>query len=114
MRGTSMQKVDVIKNQDVKRVLIGIPKGHKHLRVYIQLKNRKSLVFQEATIANISRAYIILKTHPHIRAQELEMKIENENGKQLKEDFARHQLLETFKTCEEIEEELGNLLKASI
>lgn len=106
-----MKRVDVIRNQDVKRVLIGMPKGHKHLRICIELKNEISLIFQEATIANISRAYITVKTHPHIRAQELRMKMAN--VEQLKEGFAKHQLFETAKTNEEIEEELETLLKDS-
>lgn len=107
-----MVKVDVIRNQDIKRVLIGIPKGHKHLRIYVELKNGASLVFQEATIANISRAYVTLKTHPYVRAQELETKMAN--VEQSKEGYARRQLLETSRVCKEIEEELGNLLEASI
>lgn len=107
-----MGKVDAIRNQDIKRVLIGIPKGHKHLRICIELRSGTNLVFQEATIADISRAYITLKTHPHIRAQELEMK--TANVEQLKEGYAKRQLLETTKTYEEIEEELRNLLKAPI
>ena len=107
-----MVKVDAIRNQDIKRVLIGIPKGHKHLRICIELKNGINLVFQEATIANISRAYITLKTHPHIRAQELEMK--TTNTEELKKGYAKHQLLETSKTHKEIEEELGSMLEASI
>jgi len=103
-----MAKANVIRNQDIKRVLIGVPEGHKHLRICIKLKNGKNLVFQEATIASVSRAYITLKTHPHIRAQELEMK--TANVEQLKQGYAKHQLLETSKAYEEIEEELGNLL----
>lgn len=105
-----MRKVNVIRNQDIKRVLIGIPKGHKHLRICIELKNGTNLLFQEASIANISRAYIAIKTHPYIRAQELKMKMAD--TEQLKEGYTRHQLLETFKTHEEIEEELRNLLEA--
>jgi len=106
-----MKKLEVIRNQDIKRVLIGKSKGHKHLRTCIQLKNGTNLVFQEATIANISRAYITLKTHPHIRALELETKMAN--TEKLKEGYAKHQLLETPKTYEKIEEELENLLKTS-
>ena len=111
MRGRAIAMIDVIRNQDIKRVLIGTPKGHKHLRICIELKNGNNIIFQEATIANISRAYITLKTHHYIRAQELEMKTTHVESK---EGYARHQLLETSKTREEIEEELGNLLKAPI
>jgi len=93
-------------------VLIGIPKNHKHLRVCIEPKNGINLVFQEATIANISRVYVTLKTHPHVRAQELEMKAAK--VEQLREGYTKHQLLETSKTHEEIEEELEKLLEAPI
>lgn len=106
-----MTRIETIRNQDIKRVLIGTPKDHEHLRICIELKNGTILVFQEATIANISRAYITVKTHPQIRAQELETKTINEG--QLKEGYARHQLIETSKTLGEIEEELEALLKAS-
>jgi len=106
-----MVKVDVIRNQDIKRVLIGTPKGHKHLRISIELKKGINLVFQEATIANISRTYITLKAHPYIRAQELEMKVAN--AEQLKKGYARYQLLETSKTHEKIEKELKSMLEAS-
>jgi len=107
-----MARAETIRNQDIKRVLIGTPKDHKHLRICIELKNGTILVFQEATIANISRAYITVKTHPKIRAQELETRTINEG--QLKKGYARHQLIETSKTLEEIEEELETLLEASI
>jgi len=107
-----MKRAETIRNQDIKRVLIGTPKDHKHLRICIELKNGTILVFQEATIANISRAYITLKTHPQIRTQELETKTIDEG--QLKKGYARHQLIETSKTPEEIEEELETLLEASI
>lgn len=106
-----MEKVNAIRNQDIKQVLIGTPKGHKHLRVCIELKNGTKLVFQEATIANISRAYSTIKTHPHIRALELEMKATK--IEQLKKGYAQHQLLETSKKHEEIEEELGTLLTST-
>lgn len=107
-----MGDVNVIRNQDIKRVLIGTPKDHKHSRICIELKNGTYLVFQEATITSILRAYVTIKTHAYIRAQELEMKIAN--LEQLKKDFTEQQLLETSKTYEKIEEEMGNLLQASI
>jgi len=107
-----MTRVETIRNQDIERVLIGTPKDHKHLRICVELKSGTILVFQEATIANISRAYITLKTHPQIRAQELETKTIDEG--QLKEGYARHQLIETSKTPEKVEEELETLLEASI
>lgn len=102
-------EINIIPNEGIKRVLVGVPKDHKHLRICIELKNGTNLVFHEATIANISRAYITLKSRPNIRAQELEMK--TVKGEQSKEGYARHQLLETYKTNEEIEEELRKILE---
>lgn len=67
-----MRPVRIIRNENIERVLIGVPKGHKHLRVYMKLKDA-ALIFQEATIANILRAYLTIKTHSTIRAQELKM-----------------------------------------
>lgn len=67
-----MRPARIIRNEDIERVLIGVPKGHKHLRVYMKLKDA-ALILQEATIANILRAYLTIKTHSTIRAQELKM-----------------------------------------
>jgi len=66
-----MNKNCIIRNEDVNKILVGVPEGHKHLRISMKLKNGAILIFQEATIANILRAYITVKTHPNIRAQEL-------------------------------------------
>lgn len=48
-----MNKIHVIRNEDVNQALIGTPEGHKHLRVCMKLKNGSVIIFQEATIANI-------------------------------------------------------------
>ncbi len=103
-----MNHTRIIRNEDVERVLIGIPKKHKHLRLYMKLKDDTALIFQEATIANILRAYLTIKTHPTIRAQELEMHVLDKTSR--KQGFALHQLLETSRSQEEIEEELRVLL----
>jgi len=104
-----MNKIQLIRNEDVNRVLIGVPEGHKHLRICLELKNACTFVFQEATVANILRAYTTIKTHPNIRARELKMK--TLTAKQLKEGYATHQLLETSKKDEEIQKELSELLR---
>jgi hypothetical protein len=92
-------------------VLIGVPKDHKHLRVFVKLKTESAFIFQEATIANLLRAYVTIKTHPTVRAKELKMK--TLTAEQQKEGFAVHQLIETFRRDEEIEKELRELLKKS-
>jgi len=104
-----MNKIRIIRNEDVNRVLIGVPKGHKHLRISIELKNGLVLIFQEATIANILRAYTTVKTHPNIRAQELETKTLTVNLR--KDEYAVHQLLETPKKNEDVESELKELFE---
>ena len=100
----------VIRNEDIESVLIGVPKNHKHLRICLKLKD-KTLIFQEATIANIVRAYVTIKTHPTIKALKLKMKMLPET--EVKGGYARHQLLEVKGKNEEIEEEITRLLEAA-
>ena len=106
-----MNKIHIIRNEDVNKVLVGVPKGHKHIRISIELQNGLSLILQEATIANILRAYTTVKTHPSVRAQELEM--QTLSTKQRKEGYAVHQLIETPKKSKKIEIELKELLEES-
>jgi len=106
-----MDPIRIIRNEDIEKVLIGVPKGHKHLRVCMKLKNNSTMIFQEATMANILRAYITIKTHPMIKAQELKMHVLGETPQ--KQGYALHQLLETSRSQEEIEEELTQFLSES-
>ena len=106
-----MDKIHVIRNEDIEQVLMGVSEDHKHLRICVKLKNKSAFIFQEATIANILRAYITIKTDPNIRAKELKMKALT--AEQQKEGYAVHQLLETSREDEEIEKELSELLKES-
>lgn len=106
-----MDKIHVIRNEDIEQVLMGVPEDHKHLRICVKLKNKSAFIFQEATIANILRAYITIKTDPNIRAKELKMKALT--AEQQKEGYAVHQLLETSREDKEIEKELSELLKES-
>ncbi len=98
----------VIRNEDVESILIGVPKNHKHLRICLKLKD-KTLILQEATIANIVRAYVTVKTHPTIRALKLESRELPET--EIKSGYAKHQLLESERTNEEIEKEISALLE---
>jgi hypothetical protein len=54
----------IVRNEDVKELTAEIPDGHKHLRVSMMLHDGTEITFQEATIANLVRAYINVKTHP--------------------------------------------------
>lgn len=104
-----MDKTHIIRNEDVNKLLVGVPEGHKHLRVSIKVKNELVLVFQEATIANILRAYITVKTRPDVHAQKL--KIKTLAADLRKEGYAVHQLLEVPKKEEDVEKELKELLE---
>jgi len=80
----------MIHNEDVKEIVTEIPEGHRHLRTTITFEDGKSMTFQEATIANIVRAYIDVKTDPvRTRVRLTGSKIENR-----KEGFAEWQLVE--------------------
>ena len=98
----------VIRNEDIENILIGVPKNHKHLRICLKIKD-KTLIFQEATIANLVRAYITIKTHPSIKALKLERKILPET--EIKSGYARHQLIEVREKEEEIERDRTKLLE---
>ena len=79
-----------IRNEDIKEILVEIPEGHKHIRTKITLQDGTELVLQEAAIANITRAYITVKTHPQRESVKLK-------GRQLtdkKDGYADWQLLE--------------------
>jgi hypothetical protein len=53
-----------IPNEDIVEVSAEIPEGHRHIRTKVVFHDGTEFVFQEATIANIVRAYITLKTDP--------------------------------------------------
>ncbi len=53
-----------IRNEDIQEVVVEIPEGHRHVRTKVVLRDGTELVFQEAAMANITRAFITVKTHP--------------------------------------------------
>lgn len=80
----------ITKNEDVKEVIVETPEGHKHIRTTLLLQDGREFIFQEATISNIVRAYITVKTHPeidriHLKGRRLDKR---------KEGYAEWQLLE--------------------
>ncbi len=80
----------LIKNEDIREIVIEVPEGHRHLRTTVILKDGTELVFQEATVANLVRAYVGVKTHPARSRARL-------TGRKLlkrKEGYAEWQLLE--------------------
>jgi allophanate hydrolase subunit 2 len=80
----------VIANEEVRELTADVPEGHRHLRTTIILHDGRSFTFQEATIANLVRAYITVKTDPRRTAIQL-------SGKRLetrKEGYAEWQLVD--------------------
>lgn len=80
----------IVGNEDVSEVHVGVPEGHRHVRVRIVLKDGTEFVFQEATMANIVRAFITVKTDPVRKSARLKGRRLQER----KEGFAEWQLLE--------------------
>lgn len=54
----------VVRNDEVAEVVVEAPEGHRHLRTTLRLTDGTALVLQEATVANLVRAYLGVKTHP--------------------------------------------------
>lgn len=81
-----------IRNEDIKEVVIEIPEGHKHVRTRMALRSGETLIFQEATIANILRGFTTVKTHPTRRRVRLVGRWIASNEK--KEGYAEWQLVE--------------------
>jgi len=69
---------------------MGIPDGHQHIRTLVETTDGDQFLFQEATIANMVRAYMVIKTHPQRKALELEQKRLSDP----KEGYASCQLME--------------------
>ncbi|KAF0143314.1 MAG: hypothetical protein FD156_2733 [Nitrospirae bacterium] len=80
----------IIRNEDIKELIAEIPEGHRHLRTTIKFQDGTELVFQEAAVANIVRAYIRVRTHPLTKKIVLKGKTLAER----KEGYAEWQLVE--------------------
>jgi hypothetical protein len=80
----------VIANEEVRELTADVPEGHRHLRTTIILHDGRSFTFQEATIANLVRAYITIKTHP----QRAKVRLSGRKLDDRKEGYAEWQLVE--------------------
>lgn len=95
----------VIRNRDVRRILIGVPKGHTHRRVIIEL-NDGLIVLQEATVENLVRAFVGVEMHPYRRAAILEGRTIGRR----KEGYSSYQLLELDIDDSEVERIVTEML----
>lgn len=80
----------IVRNEDVKELVIEVPEGHTHLRLSLILYDGSEIVLQEATVANLVRAYVALKTHPLKKR----VRLKGKRLDQRKEGYAEWQLLE--------------------
>lgn len=79
-----------VRNEEVQKIMVEIPENHKHVRTTILLNDGTELIFQEATIANLVRAYTTVKTHPFIT----KVVLVGQKVRMPKEGYAEWQLLE--------------------
>ena len=93
-----------IANEQVQQILCGTPSGHKHLRFFIQTE-QQCLIFSEATIANLVRAFVTLKTHPVKKA----IRLVQATPPLRKIDFAAIQLLEEDGSEEAEQQQIDSL-----
>jgi hypothetical protein len=80
----------IVRNEDVKELVLEVPEGHTHLRLSLSLHDGSEMVLQEATVANLVRAYVALKTHPLKKR----VRLIGKRLDQRKEGYAEWQLLE--------------------
>ena len=99
-----MKEISIFPNESVQRVLLGTPTGHKHLRVFVET-DRHVFVFHEATLANLVRVYVTVKTHPRVDTVELAL----EKSGQFRPGFAPAQLVEQNVPQKELRKKLDDL-----
>jgi hypothetical protein len=78
------------RNEDIMELVVEIPEGHKHLRTTLVIRDGTAFTFQEATIANLVRAYVTVKTHPST----VKVRLRGVEISEKKEGYAGWQLLE--------------------
>ncbi|MEH6578632.1 MAG: hypothetical protein V7731_16340 [Amphritea sp.] len=86
------EKRRILANADITEIVLAPPRGHQHLRATIKLHSGEEIILQEATVANLVRAYVGIKTHPKRRSYRL-IGRELAEG-EVKKGFAAWQLLE--------------------
>lgn len=96
----------IVRNRDVKRILIGVPAGHTHKRVILELQGGSAIVLHEATVESLVRAFVEIEMHPSRRA----LMLEGRELKERKEGYSSYQLLEVEMSDPEVEELISKIL----
>ena len=86
------QQRRILANADIAEIALAPPPGHQHLRATIRLHSGEEIILQEATVANLVRAYVSIKTHPKNKSVSLVGRVLVED--EIKPGFAEWQLLE--------------------
>jgi hypothetical protein len=103
-----MASMKIIKTDDVASAILAVPEGHRHLRLLLTTKDGETIVLREATVAAIARAYTAVKTHPVRRA----VKMVSVKPDELKDGYAKDQLMEVDAPDEEVAAEMTRILEA--
>ena len=90
----------VIRVEDVNRLIAFIPKGHTHIRILLELNDGSLIVFQQALIDALIRAYVSVSLHPTKYAVELIKKRLDEKIR--KHGFVKLQLVESSQNEDEV------------
>jgi len=103
-----VKKVRLIRNQDVRRLLVGTPSSDEDICAIFELKD-EFLVFQSATVHNLERGFDWVYQHPKLTS--IEMVTHRLSKKERKEGYEEYQLLETSKTEKDVQKEIDALFK---
>lgn len=106
-----MKKVRFIKDSDVKRILFGAPTGEKQPRTFVELEN-EVLVFNDPTVANISRAFSWVWNHPVCCV--MEMTHRQFKKEEVKKNYGLDQLIETPRAQDEIQKDIDALFQSGL
>lgn len=79
-----------ITNEEIRELIVEVPEGHRHLRATFILKDSREIVLLEASVANLVRAYVAIKTHP----SKTRIRLVGRHIEEGKQGFAGWQLLE--------------------
>ncbi|MDT8421625.1 MAG: hypothetical protein RQ754_14455 [Desulfuromonadales bacterium] len=85
----------ILTNAEIAEIVLAPPPGHEHLRATITLHCGEEIILQEATVANLVRAYVSIKTHP--KKEGVRLVGRELAGGERKKGFAEWQLLEKEK-----------------
>ena len=101
-----MQNVRLFHTGDITQAVLAVPTGHRHLRLALHTAEGEILIFPEAVVAAIVRAYVTLKTHPLRTAILLAAR----QPETVKDGYASTQLLETADDESELQTRLATWL----